>query len=171
MKIIGKSIFVVGLILFLATIIGYISFPSEISQISSPMQPAGIGGTAQYQNGNPLPNGITVTVINLNTNDTNTGMTQNGYFAVGISAKNNDIIQSSLYYREDWAKNQTVVDLSHVTTWCNLTLGKTINVPPPPPEGGQPFQEALSTSWWALVLGAVLMIIGVVYDHYEKKKK
>lgn len=85
-------------------------------------QPVGIAGYVYFQN-SPLA-GIEVTVVNLNTSEQDTGVTNDdGLYTCSLYAETGDILQISGEYNNITAINTTVVDLSKTTQWLNLSIG------------------------------------------------
>jgi len=145
----GKLLIIVGVVTLIpvAIIIAH--------QTATPMgipTPAGIGGTVKFQNGTVVPDGTPVTAKNLNTGETVTRTTENGYYAIGISARDGDIVEVMCIYNGMVAKNYTTIDLHKTTNWCNLTLGKI---------------KEKKVDWWLLVIPFSLIGAGL---YVEKKR-
>ena len=84
--------------------------------------PCGIAGFVYYQN-LPLA-GIKITVINLNTSESDTAVTNDdGLYTASLYAQTGDLLQISGEYNNITAINITVVDLSKTTQWLNLSIG------------------------------------------------
>jgi len=103
-------------------------------------QPVGIAGYVYFQN-QPLA-GIEVTVVNLNTSEQDTGVTdESGIYTCSLYAETGDILQISGEYNNITAINTTVVDLSKTTQWLNLSIGGGLvarfSYYPPNPQPGQ----------------------------------
>ena len=150
MREIGKALIVAGVILLPITTfyIGYTITPTGIPT------PIGVAGFVFLPNGTILMEKVTVYAENLNTKEIVSRETQNGKFAIPISARDNDRIKVWTEYRELKASKIIVVDMHKTTHWANLTLGKEEHEPMPP--------------YWLLLIP--LGMIGVGYAIERRKR-
>lgn len=158
MKNTGKMIMVVGLVLLVATSL-YIVTEGNILTTGYPYPglPVGIGGTVKYLNGTDSPNGILVTAKNVDTGKEGYGVTENGWYAIGIDARDGDKIVVLAEHNGMTAINNTIVDVNHVTQWCNLTFGIGI--------------EKDRVPWWLLLIPIGVIAFGGGVDIYEREKR
>lgn len=92
-------------------------------------QPVGVAGRVLV-NDLPIEDGITVTVTNLNTMEKDVTETMNGYYVATLSANNGDVIKVNITYKGMNVENTTVVNISRITQWCNISINYTQNTPP-----------------------------------------
>jgi len=155
---IGKIFLLAGAILFIVAVIHTIVLNQELTMSGTvPPLPVGIGGTVKYQNGTYVPDGVTVTARNLESDANNSFKTQHGYYAIGLPAYNGDRIKIQCYHNGMQASKIIIVDITQKTQWANLTLGVTQEQP----------SHQFTISW--LFIPAILsMLVGIIY---EKKKQ
>jgi len=156
---IGKIFLLAGALLFIGAIIHTILLnqtPVAISETVPPL-PVGIGGTVKYQNGTYVPDGVTVTARNLESDANNSFKTQHGYYAIGLPAYNGDRIKIQCYHNGMQASKIIIVDITQKTQWANLTLGVTQEQPS--------HQFAIS---WLFIPAILSLLVGIIY---EKKKQ
>jgi hypothetical protein len=158
MKNIGKMIMVVGFVLLVATSIYIVTEENMLtSSYPYPGLPVGIGGTIKYLNGTDAPDDILVTAKNIDTGREGYSITENGWYAIGIDARDSDKIVVSAEHNGMTATNSTTVDVYRVTQWCNLTFGIGI--------------EKEKNLWWLLLIPIGVIAFGGVVDIYEREKK
>jgi len=92
--------------------------------------PIGIAGFITV-NEEPIEDNITVTITNLNTSESTTAKTENGYYANAISASGGDVIKVEFDYKGTHYENFTTVNESVLTHWVNFSI--TIEITPSPP--------------------------------------
>ena len=148
----------VGLVLLAATYI-YLVAEENISTTGYPYPglPVGVGGTVKYLNGTDAPDGILVTANNVDTGKKAYGVTENGWYAIGIEARDGDKIVVSVEYNGMTAENSTIVNIHNVTQWCNLTFGIGI--------------EKEKTPWYLLLIPAGIIAFGGCVDVYKRREK
>ena len=115
---IGKILMIVGAILLPVTAI-YIG----AGQTMGVPTPIGIAGYIRYANGTIIPEETVVWAENLNTQERVWRKTQDGRFAIPISARTGDKIKVWTQYKGMQASKIIEVDLHKVTHWANLSLG------------------------------------------------
>jgi len=96
------------------------------SSHASPPTIVGVGGLI-ILDGQPA-DGISVTVLNNNTGSQDTSITENGWYAAGITARDGNIISISVTHRGETYWNTTRADTSRLTQFCNLTIGFSTHV-------------------------------------------
>lgn len=98
---------------------------------NSEYSPVGVAGYVFDNNGNPIPF-ITVNITNINTSETKTVMTNsNGLYAVSILAEDGNILQANTTYNGTLGISQTIVNMSKLTQWLNISFGEHYqNIPP-----------------------------------------
>ena len=105
---------------------------SNIRVVNPIPNPVGVAGYV-WLNGSPAPVGINITVKNEDSGEyaNTTTVSHDGYtmYATSIYAEDGDTIVVSCNYSGYYAYNFTVVNLSLVTQWCNITLGEEGNPP------------------------------------------
>ena len=150
-KKIGLALIIVGLISYIPTF--FIIQHGNINLLSyGPEAPAGIGGHVILPNGSYAPDGIVVTVTNLNTKNVEVGVTENGWYAIGIASHDKDRIKVTCEYNGMRGVNYTTVDFSRATQWCNITIGE---------------QNHNKADWWLLLIPTIVTISGVI----ERKRR
>jgi len=88
---------------------------------AGPSQPIGIGGIITVDA--VCLDGITISVTNVDTDETQTKTTENGgYYACALSANTGDTIKVLCDYNGTIYENTTIADTSLVTNWINLTI-------------------------------------------------
>jgi len=89
--------------------------------VSQP-QPIGVAGFVLIA-GSPVE-GATVTVRNQNTGEEDTAVTNSyGLYICSLFANNGDTISATATYSGTSGTSSTTVNLGHLTTWLNITLG------------------------------------------------
>lgn len=143
---IGRMLMVSGtvLLVMMALYLGYTS----VAGIPTPI---GIAGTVRFQNGTVIPSETIVWAENTNTGEKVWRETQNGRFAIPISARDGDKIWVWTTYGKLEASVVITANMSLTTHWANLTLGKT--------------QTAISPYW------LLLIPIGMVVGGYAIEKR
>lgn len=134
--------------------------PRAIGQYETgaPAFPVGIAGTVRFQNKTLIPDGSIVRAENLNLGVNDTFATQNGRYAIGLSAYDGDLIKIQCHYNNLHASKTIIVDTNKKTHWANLTLGTE----------DQYFRGGISP----LFIPAIIFIIaGVLVETYERKRK
>jgi len=145
---IALILIVAGLMLYIPAFIIIEQQKGNINLLSyGPEAPAGVGGRVVFSNGSTVPDGVVVTAENLNTHDIETGVTENGWYAIGISAHDGDKIEISCSYNRLTGINYTTVDFGRATQWCNITLGQ---------------ENKTKVDWWLLLIPTTVTIAGVV---------
>jgi len=159
-KKIGRILLVVGII-SLIPISLHLFYQADIITVAStaPPVPAGIGGWVKDIYGEYVDDDVVVTAENLQTGETATRYTQNGYYAIPISARTGDRVKvvamqniDETFYK---AEKTITVDLSKPTQWCNLTLGSI---------------EDKQVDAWLLLIPFSLCSMGLVLSYVDKKK-
>ena len=90
--------------------------------ITAVPSPAGIGGWVKDANGSYVVDGTPVYAKNLATDEIAYRNTENGYYAIGISAQTGDNIRVTVYIGADKAEKIITIDLGKPTQWCNLSI-------------------------------------------------
>ena len=108
--------------------------------------PVGIAGYVYQPDGTVLTDTVTVYAENLNTSEVTSRQTQDGKFAIPLSARTGDRIQVWTEYNGVKASKLITANLHITTNWANLTIGET--------------ESQLSSYWLFLV---PLGMIGVGY--------
>jgi len=146
---VGKALMVAGVILLPITAfyIGYTIVPLGVPT------PIGIAGYVRFANGTVIPEETIVWAENLNTQEKVWRETQNGKFAIPISARDGDRIRVWTQYKGMKASRIITANMSLTTHWANLTLGYTQSEPLPP--------------YWLLLIPLSMIGGGYVIKRYE----
>ncbi len=116
----GKTLMVSGLVLMVAMVL----YLGGVFSTGIPT-PIGIAGFVYQPDGTVLTDTVTVYVENLNTSEVTSRQTQDGKFAIPISARTGDKIKVWTEYNGVEASRIITANLQIVTHWANLTIGKT----------------------------------------------
>lgn len=121
-------------IVFIAIIVVLLTTLFVISNAQIPF-PIGIAGRITVDE-NPIPDGYTVFVKNLNNGDCGNATTNNGFFVIALNGKNEDIIEASIIYNGIKYSERTVANTSNATQWINISIitGQQPSPPPSPPQ-------------------------------------
>ncbi|RLF12862.1 MAG: hypothetical protein DRJ69_00350 [Thermoprotei archaeon] len=147
MREIGKILMIAGAILLIPTMMYIQILPT------SPQLPIGIAGYVRFANGTVIPEETIVWAENLNTHEKVWRATQDGKFAIPISARTGDKIKVWTEFHGMQASRIITANMSLVTHWVNLTLGYVEQEPLPP--------------YWLLLIP--LGMIGVGYAIERRK--
>ena len=150
---IGKMLVILGAILLIPTSIYVI----EPIIPMSPQIPIGLAGYLRYANGTIVSEPVVVWAKNLNTGEQVWRQTQDGKFAIPISARDGDEIKVWTEYHGMQASRIITVNMSLVTHWVNLTLGYT------QPESLPPY--------WLLLIPLGMIGTGAVLERQNRKQK
>ena len=125
---VGKILMVAGVILLpiVAFYIGYTIVPLGIPT------PIGLSGFVRFANGTIIPEETVVWAENLNTHEKVWRATQDGKFAIPISARTGDKIKVWTEFHGMQASRIITANMSLTTHWVNLTLGHVEREPLPP---------------------------------------
>ena len=147
---VGKMLMILGVVLLPVTTfyIGYTIVPLGIPT------PIGLAGFVRFANGTIIPEETVVWAENLNTHEKVWRATQDGKFAIPISARTGDKIKVWTEFHGMQASRIITANMSLVTHWANLTLGHTESEPLPP--------------YWLLVIP--LGLIGSGYAIERKRR-
>ena len=124
---IGKMMMATGAILAVAI---FLSIGGVFS--SGIPLPVGVAGYIYQPDGEILETPVNVYATNLNTSETTVRQTQDGKFAIPVSARTGDKIKVWAEYNNLKASRILTADIHKTTNWCNLTLGVVENPPTPP---------------------------------------
>ena len=89
--------------------------------MAQPPTVIGVGGMITL-NGVPVENGTSVIVKNNDTGTYDNATTENGWYASSMTAKDGDIISVMVCYSGKNYWNTTIVDTSHITQFCNISI-------------------------------------------------
>jgi len=117
-KVLKIVIVAIAILTFIAGTIIVIAGP--------PILPVGVAGKITV-NGDPIPNGYSVIIKNLNSGETIEKFTKDGYFVAGLSAKDGDEIVASITFNGKTYSNSTFVNTSRTTQWINITIVESEN--------------------------------------------
>jgi len=148
MREIGKILMIAGAILLIPTMMYIQILPT------SPQLPIGIAGYVRFANGTVISEETIVWAENLNTQEKVWRTTQDGKFAIPISARTGDKIKVWTEFHGMQASRIITANMSLVTHWVNLTLGYVEQEPLPP--------------YWLLLIP--LGMIGVGYAIERRKR-
>ena len=148
MREIGKILMIAGAILLIPTMMYIQILPT------SPQLPIGIAGYVRFANGTIISEETIVWAENLNTHEKVWRATQDGKFAIPISARTGDKIKVWTEFHGMQASRIITANMSLVTHWVNLTLGYVEQEPLPP--------------YWLLLIP--LGMIGVGYAIERRKR-
>ena len=113
-KIIKMVVVIVAILTFLVATV-------YVVNAGPPILPVGIAGEITI-NGEPIPDGYSVIIKNLNSEETIEKFTKDGFFVAGLSAVDGDEIEASISYNGKVYSNSTVVNVSRTTQWINITI-------------------------------------------------
>lgn len=121
------------ILLILALLIFVVSTAFVLVNATPPM-PVGVCGKITVD-GNILTEGI-ITIKNMDTDETvNVEIDGNsGFYVISISGTSGDTINASIYYNGKYYSNETIIDTTKATQWCNITIITEEEPPPNPPE-------------------------------------
>lgn len=158
MKGIGKAIMVIGIGMFVVMSV-CIAEDNGIKIMGYPYPglPVGVGGSVKFLGGASAPDGIMVTAKNINTGKEVHGITENGWYAIGIEARDGDKIVVSSEYDNMTARNSTIVNVYRTTQWCNLTFGA--------------IAQEKASPWWLLLIPLGITAFGGYVNSYDRKHK
>ena len=142
---IGKILMILGIVLLPVT-----TFYIGYTMTAGIPTPIGIAGYVRFANGTIIPEETIVWAENLNTHEKVWRKTQDGKFAIPISARTGDKIKVWTQYKGMEASKIITANMSLVTHWANLTLGHTESEPMPP--------------YWLLAIPFGLIGAGYVID-------
>lgn len=91
------------------------------ASMAQPPTVIGVGGMITL-NGVPVENGTSVIVKNNDTGTYDNATTENGWYASSMTAKDGDIISVMVCYSGKNYWNTTIVDTSHITQFCNISI-------------------------------------------------
>jgi len=148
MREIGKILMIAGAILLIPTMMYIQILPT------SPQLPIGIAGYVRFANGTVIPEETIVWAENLNTHEKVWRATQDGKFAIPISARTGDKIKVWTEFHGMQASRIITANMSLVTHWVNLTINHVEQEPLPP--------------YWLLLIP--LGMIGVGYAIERRKR-
>lgn len=147
----------VGLLSIIPIGVHLISQAGGISMMNtSPPVPAGIGGWVKDIDSLYVPDGTPVYAKNLATDEIAYRSTQNGYYAIPISARTGDNVRVTAYMGTDKAEKIITVDLGKSTQWCNLTFG---------------VDKGVVLNLWLFIIPIGLVSGGLTVDYVGKKEK
>ena len=147
---------VIGLLSIIPIGVHLISQAGGISMMStSPPVPAGIGGWVKDVNDSYVSDATPVYAKNLATDEIVYRSTQNGYYAIPISARTGDRVEVTSYLGTDKAEEIITVDLGKPTQWCNLTFG---------------IDTATALDLWLFIIPIGLVSSGLTVEYVGKKK-
>lgn len=152
----GKIIILIGVMLLIPVGLHLFSQSNAIGTYSTaPPTPAGVGGWVKDAGGSLVPDGIEVYAKNLATGDIDYRTTQNGFYAIPVSARTGDLIEVTAVMSGEQVKRTIEVDLGNPTQWCNLTFGES---------------EDIHLDLWLLIIPFGCIGSGVIVDYAGKKK-
>jgi len=124
---VGKMLIVLGVVLLPVT-----TFYIGYTMTTGVPTPIGIAGYVRFANGTIIPEETVVWAENLNTHEKVWRKTQDGKFAIPMSARDGDKIKVWTQYKGMEASKIITVNMSLVTHWANLTLNHVEQEPLPP---------------------------------------
>jgi len=126
MREIGKILMIAGAILLIPTMMYIQILPT------SPQLPIGIAGYVRFANGTVISEETIVWAENLNTQEKVWRTTQDGKFAIPISARTGDKIKVWTEFHGMQASRIITANMSLTTHWANLTINHVEQEPLPP---------------------------------------
>jgi len=124
---VGKILMVLGVVLLPVT-----AFYIGYTMTAGIPTPIGIAGYVRYANGTIIPEETIVWAENLNTQEKVWRQTQDGKFAIPISARTGDKIKVWTEFHGMQASRIITANMSLTTHWVNLTIGHVEQEPLPP---------------------------------------
>ena len=117
---------VLKIVIVAIAILIFIAGTIYVAIAGPPILPVGVAGKITV-NGDPIPNGYSVIIKNLNSGETIEKFTKDGYFVAGLSAKDGDEIVASITFNGKTYSNSTFVNTSRTTQWINITIVENEN--------------------------------------------
>ena len=117
---------VLKIVIVAIAILIFIAGTIYVAIAGPPILPVGVAGKITV-NGDPIPNGYSVIIKNLNSGETIEKFTKDGYFVAGLSAKDGDEIVASITFNGKTYSNSTFVNTSRTTQWINITIVESEN--------------------------------------------
>jgi len=112
---------IIKMVMVIIAILTFILATIYVVNAGPPILPVGIAGEITI-NGEPIPDGYSVIIKNLNSGETVEKFTKDGFFVAGLSAVDGDEIEVSISYNGKAYSNTTVVNTSRTTQWINITI-------------------------------------------------
>jgi len=112
---------IIKMVMVIIAVLTFILATVYVVNAGPPILPVGIAGEITI-NGEPIPDGYSVIIKNLNSGETVEKFTKDGFFVAGLSAVDGDEIEVSISYNGKAYSNTTVVNTSRTTQWINITI-------------------------------------------------